>query len=586
MAENTSNPETNLVTRLHNAINTCNKIVKPPLEKQREILNEYANGWYSSKQRTRKPLNMISRAINLLLPLLASRNPRAMVRPRVVQLTPFADTLRLTLNHLSEKTHLGTTLEQVVLYALVYMGIIKTGIAAGGPKVKDAQGYFHDSGQLFCDIIHPEDYFFDVSARIREEMDFEGNWYYVPFEYIADSGKFENYDKLVPAYSSWDKLSAKKISEDSRNFRLDTIKPYVKIGEVWIPGENILMTIPQTGQGSKPLRVQDYVGPVSGPYDTLCFNTFPESIIPIAPLFTNLDLHYLINIMARKMARQANREKKILAYQGTAADDAERITNATDGATARVDDINAMKEVEYGGTADASYTWIQWLVGKWSEQLGNANLIGGIQAQSPTLGQDQMLLANASASIDYMIDKVHGLIRNMFNKMAWYVFTDPLMDITVSKRVAGLAEIPVRITADTREGDFWSYNFDVEPYSMQRMSPTSRRNSIMQLTTGIIVPLANMIQAQGGIIDVAKLVKSISRDTDLTDAEIDEFFKTVYTNTDLGPYSPTKGVVGGIKGVGDQLGASPASRAVNLSQQQARAGGQPSPPNKPEVTGV
>lgn len=581
MAITDTNTSKTIVNELHEAIKRCRKQIDEPLKKQKAILFEYSNGWYSDKDVPRCPLNMVARAINLLLPLLASRNPRAMVRPRVIQLAPYAETLRLTINHLIDKIKLGDTMRLAVLNALTYMGIVKTGISAGGPRIKDAFGVTHDSGQIFCDIVYPEDYFFDTTARRREEVDFEGNWFYVPYDFVADpENGFKNTEKLVQHFTNWDKDSAKKIADGDNKSALDTYRPYVKLAEVWLPSENLLMIIPDEGQGNEPLKVMDYNGPVSGPYDTLSFNTFPESIIPIAPLFVNLDLHYLINLVARRMARQANRSKKILAYQGNAADDAEHIVAAEDGGSVKVDDINAIKEIEYGGTPDQAYQWVEWLGAKWSEQLGNANLLGGLKAQSGTLGQEQMLLANASAVVDDMSASVYELARSVLHKMSYYILTDPLMDITVSKRLPGIGEIPVKVTADTREGDFWDYNFDVEAYSMQRMNPTLRMRRLMEVVTGLILPTLQYAATQGATLDVPALVKSVCKDLDLTDSEIDEIYKTIISGTQgLGPYSqlPQKLPVGG---VGDQLGASGASQDLNAMQSTNRTGNEkPSPPN-------
>jgi len=568
--------DTSLVSTLHRGIKQCNKVCGPALAKKQALLGEYANGWYTDAPTSRRPMNMVARAVKLLLPLLASKNPNAMTRARVIELAPAAEVMRLTLNHLSSKIRLGATMREVVLNALFYMGIIKKGICAGGPRIKDAYGAYHDAGQLFCDSVHPEDYKFDVSARKKEELDWEMNWFYVPAEYILDSGLYDNYDKLNIAYGKDIKNSAEEIAKGNIK-HFDSLKPYVKLGEVYIPSENVLITIPADGEGTEPIRTVDYTGPVGGPFDLLSFDIFPESIVPIAPLFVNLDLHYFINIMTRKMARQANREKKILAYQGNAAGDAKRVTDAVDGGSVRVDDVNAMKEIEYGGTADASYKWVEWLNAKWSEQLGNANLIGGLKADAGTLGQEQMMQANASASIDDMVGQVHTLLKGIFETFAFHIFTDPFLDITVSKRKAGLYNIPVHLTADTREGDFWSYNFDVEPYSMQRMNPQMRMRRIMEIVQGIIVPTLPLAMQQGVQLNIPALVKSISRDMDLTDSEIEEFYNVATkVQSSLGPYQPSKGV-------SDSMGASGASKDLNSIQQQNRAGGKPSPPNTNNV---
>jgi hypothetical protein len=584
MAENKildTSTEDTIVTALHKGIKRCQEVCDDSLGKRKEILSEYANGWYGAEKKTdyRCPINMVARGINLLLPLLAAKDPKAMTRARVSQLTPYADTLRLTLNHLIRKINMGDTLRTGTLDALCYMGIFKTGIAPGGPGIKDAFGTTHDSGQVFCDVIYPEDYFFDTSARRREEVDFEGNWFYVPVDYVLESGLYENTEFLTESYQHWDKQSPKEITEGGRKCVINTLKPYVRLAEVWIPSENVIVTIPEEGRGTKPLRVVEYNGPAKGPYDVLSFSTFPESIIPIAPLYVNLDLHYYINIMARKMAREAEAAKTVFPYQGNAAGDVERIANAKHLSTVKVDDINAFTTLKLGEISESSYNWVGWLKNLWSEQLGNANLLGGLQSQSPTLGQEQMLMTNATASLDDMIQQVHNVTKSILHKMAFYIFTDPLLDVTISKRISGIGEIPVRVTADTREGDFWDYNFSVEPYSMLRMNPNVRMQKLMQLATGLIIPTLEYAQAQGVNFDVAAFVKNIGKDLELSDGEIDDFYKTALENMNLGPYQPLRGEV---SGVGDRLGASMASNQENLNQQQNRAGGQPSPANTKE----
>lgn len=578
MLNNTT--ESNLVSTLHESFDNCRTVCETPLIKRKEILDEYANGWYGGaiEEMKRCPMNMVARAINLLLPLLASKDPKSMTRARISQLSPYAETLRLTLNHLIKKIKLGETLRYGTLDALTYMGIFKTGISSGGDTIKDDFGNTHDAGQIFCDVIWPEDYVFDVTARRREECDFEGNWFDIPLDSVLNSGLYDNIDGLREKEYSPDKLSSKEISDGGKkNFK--SFRKYVRLCEVYIPSENVLVTIPEKGCGDKPLRVVEYNGPIAGPYDTLSFSLFPESVVPIAPLFVNLDLHYYINIMARKMAREADAAKTIFPYEGSAAEDVEKIAVAKHLSTVRVNNINAFTTLKLGEISDSSYKWVEWLKNLWSEQLGNANLLGGLQAQSPTLGQEQMLMSNATANLDDMVFQVHNVIKSILHKMAYYVFTDPLMNISVSKRVAGLGDVPVQVTADTRQGDFWDYNFDVSPYSQIRMNPNIRMQKLMTLATGVIIPTLQYAAAQGVTFDVATFVKNVGRDLDLTDGEIDSFYKSIVSeNQNFGPYQPMRGSVGG---VGDRLGASASSKELNMTQQQNRAGGETSKPNTP-----
>ena len=104
------------VGRHQQAIITCRRLTNPMRSKRQDLLAEYAKGFYGRDLSTvKKPLNMVFRAISIIVPLLASNNPKAMVRARVGILRPFADTLRLTLNNVIDEINLIQTLQKAVL---------------------------------------------------------------------------------------------------------------------------------------------------------------------------------------------------------------------------------------------------------------------------------------------------------------------------------------------------------------------------------------------------------------------------------------------------------------------------------------
>ncbi len=578
----------NLVVKLQDMAENNFRLVKPALIKRMEILQEYSNNWYDEipveNIRTHTPMNLVARAITTFLPMLASQTPRAMVRPRVVELNPLAELLRTTLNFVAEDIELGETLRTVTLDSLCYMGICKTGLSAGGAMISDAYGTLHDSGKLFVDPIYPEDYIFDMSARRKEEMDYEGNWFFIPAEFLLDSGLYKNLDALVKAYQDTPKESPEKISKGSSSLFEKTIRPYARPAEFWIPSEGIIVTIPPKGQGVKPLRIVEFTGPKDGPYDLLTYMNFPESVLPIAPIYANIDFHYFVNQMMRKMARQANREKIVNIYDGTAEDDAKAVQNAADGQWVKVANVKAFQEVKNGGTPDDAYKWVEWLMKLWNEQEHNINVVGGIAKQADTLGQEQMMYANATISVDDMIEAGHKFTKRIFGKMTHYLLTDPLVDIRTAKKTLVGEEIPVQFTyGKIKPSDFVKYNISVEPYSMQRVNPTIRLNRIMQIVSGIIVPLADLATAQGMDIDVSALIKLVGRDLDLTESEVDTIFRSrlKMPNTDLGPFAPpAKLNLGNSSGSAAQ---ETGNRLTNLSGQQARAGLRSSPKNTPGV---
>jgi hypothetical protein len=574
------------IAKLQEAIKTCRRLTEPMRQKRQIMLKEYASGFYGNELHiAKKPLNMVFRGMSIMIPLLAAQNPKVMIRARVAQLRPFAETFRLTLNKLIEEINLVETLRNTVVNSQTYMGITKTGITDGGPLVEDAFGYLHDAGQLYCDNVDGDDYIWDVAARVQEEMDFEGNRYRVPFEYVTDSGLYKNYDKLKTRYKEYGEKGKRPediAKETIHNFEINEVRPYVELYDLWIPHRNIIVTIPCEGQGDKELRVSEWGGPEKGPYDLLAYNTFPESIVPIPPVYTYLDLHHYINTMARKMGRRADREKRVMAYEGVAEEDARAIKEAEDDEFIRVDSVDRIKELEFGGNNEDSYNYMVWLMTQWSQQGGNLSGLGGRYPQAETLGQEQMLLANASAGVDDQIWKVHHFTSSILKKMAWFIWTDPTISLDVSKRVPGTEGLEVRFSPEAREGDFLDYNFDVEPYSMQRMNPMMRRQAIMELVTGLVLPTLEISAMQGAMVDVPALIKSIARDMDLTEADVDEWFRTATPqNMDMGPYQPqiNSGMAAKPQS-DDRMGASGASRSLNKTQQQNRAGGKSSPKQK------
>lgn len=562
---------------------TCRKNLRPELKKRREILDEYAGDFYKEGRAKAVPLNLVSRAFRLLVPSIVAQNPKVMIRPRILKLKPFSETFRLALNHFIKEIKLGQTLRNCVFDALSYMGIIKMGICDGGPLVEDAKGILHDAGQIYADRVSPEDYFFDLTARKKEDMDFEGDIYELPLRYIQESGIYKNYDKLVKIYSSRDFF--KKNQDYIKNikniaYEEATYKDYVKVQDIFLPAENLIMTIPLEGQGDKPLRVIPYEGPENGPYRLLRLGDFPDSIIPPPPIWNWLDLYKFVQEVINRIARRIKRGKSLIVYDRNSEQDANVIRDAEDMELIGVDNVDNAKEIEVGKLDYKIFDVIGWFKNLCSEQAGNLDMLAGLKAQANTLGQEQMLYANATTILDDMIQRAYEFTQDVLMDTAWYVWHDPFIEMNVTKRIAGLENIQVAYNDDAKEGDFWEYNVEIEPYSMARMSPTLRMRRVMELVSGLIIPTLGYAAQQGDVLNVRNLVKTVARDMDLTESEIDSFYQSqfVMPTSDFGPYMPTRGKPA--MQPSDQLGASPASRELNSIQQQNRAGMKPSPPNK------
>jgi hypothetical protein len=516
---------------------------KPMRKLKKRMLQQYASGYFDANTGENQPMNLIARGVNIIAPYLVSQNPRVAIDPKrgMKASRSFARTMELALEHLFEEIELSrNTLRPAVINSLFSTGITKTGIMSDY-KI-EVLGYLHDVGQPYCDNIEFDDYIGDYRARNQQEMELEGNAYCLPLDFVCDSGLFKHYDNLSTIREMDDELTRPE------NVAKKDVYPYehrpqlsekVWLNDYWIPDEGIVITLPNSGEGDKIMRVVEYDGPEDGPYDILAYKYFPNSVLPIPVVYDWLGLNSIINRLVVKMKKQAEREKKVMLYELGAAEDAELIRSTSDGFTVGVKNVDAFKEVEYGGVSETNFPFLQFLEQQYSIQGGNLYTIGGRSVQADTLGQEQMLQANASKQLQDMVLQVHRFTRSVTKKLMWYLWSDPYIQIPVIKEL-GEFKLKVSYTPDVREGDFFDYGFDIEPYSMSVMSPETRYQRLMQLVGQVVLPTAEMAMAQGSQLNVSELVAECARHLDVRN--LDKWWITgIPQDTQQNPYQPNTG---------------------------------------------
>lgn len=575
--------------RLQRAVANWRAYTEPMRSCRQKLLAQYQNAWYQGgggRGRKPMPINLIDRGVQILGPFLVSHNPRVGISPRAninnPNVKPFAKTLELALVHLFEEIKLAQyTLRQVAIDSLFSMGITKTGIMHSHQV--EIGGYLHDIGQPYCDKIDFDDYIGDVAARNRQEMKFEGHFYRLPWKYVRESGLFKHYEKLKPNIKLYnDSTAPEKVSGKSDNIQWDyhELHPSVELIDLWLPNENITITIAPEGGGDRIMRTVEYDGPENGPFDILSYRYFPNSIIPIPPVYTWLDLNKIINVIATKMRDQCEREKTVGVYTKDSVDDAKVIQSSGHGDLIGVSDANSVKEVTFGGFNDQSFPFLQFLLAQYSQSGPNLDVTGGKSVMAATLGQEQMMQTNALREVDDMVGQMYDFTTSISRKLAWYLWSDPLIIIPVIKRIAGV-DLQVEYSESVREGDFFDYSFEVEPYSMARMNPELRYQRLMQLISQVVLPLIPVAEMQGSTLDVTALLKEAAPYLGINN--VDDWWRSVVPEPQqVGPYQPVQGEIARgpqrpKSGQGrDQFGASEASRLSNQSQQQTRAAGQSS----------
>jgi len=542
------------------------------------MLNEYSNGFYSGgKDRSLQPLNLLDRGVQIIAPFLVMQNPRVLIQARAglgnPYLRPFAKTMELALAHLFHEIKLAeNTLRPVVIDALFLAGLMKTGTMHKWNV--ELEGITHEVGQPYCDRIDWNDYVGDIAARHREEATIEGHKFRLPLEYVADSGFFKHYDRLKPDLKLYGDTDPERIAKPGYNTtEYHEHRPTVELYSLYLPREGIEVVIPPEGQGDKIMRVIEWDGPEGGPYDMLSLKQFPNSIIPIPPVYIWLDINNIVNVMARKMRDDVQREKTIGVYERTDEEDAGIIKEAQNGDLVGLRNPETTKEMTLGGFNDKSFPFLQYLEQQYAISYSNLYGIGGRGTQAETLGQEQMLQYNATRSLDDMIDQFHNTVRSVTRKLAWFLWTDPLIQVPVIKQERGI-DIPVTYSQSAQEGDFFDYTFDINPHSMSRMNPDMKYQKLLQLISGVILPLLPMAQQQGSMLNVDELVREFG---EYLGENVENWWISSIPQTTPNPYTPEQGTFGQMN---DSGGASPGSKEGNLNQFMASGrAGKPSPPN-------
>lgn len=560
--------------RLVEATKVCDKMVEPTLKKRKKMLDVWTAGYYNSEVTEPRTINLTDRGIGILAPYLVMSDPRAMIGTKHTQLRPYANTAELALNFHNEQTRLGSrTLRPAVINSLIGMGIVRTGIMhLYDTYVNDAPQAI---GEIYSDVVDDSQYVFDPSAKNRASFEFEGNHYEMP---TADAKEFfgsKHADSIQSTRKLWGDNDPRKLVKPDVGKAQYRLKEFTQFTDYYLPDENVIITIdPYTGN-PKILRTVEWDGPDEGPYDVLGYKYPPGTPIPMPPVWGWLDMEDVINTIVNKMKNQANQERNVLAYQAGAEDDAKRVAETADRGTCRVDNIQGMQIFNFPGINSDSYQWLSYIEQQYSAQGHNLYTLGGQRSDAGTLGQEQMQFANASKAVDDMADAVYAFARNIMKKRFWYLFTDPLIQIPVVKRVAPTINIPEVFDAATREGNFLEYTFNIVPYSMQRMSPDQEYRRLLTYLSQIAIPLAGPAAQQGKQLNVSNITDMMGRYANLQD------FGSIWTDAtkqddmSSNPYTPRQAVPqktkqGGI--MNGQLGADKASRDMNSIQKTTRDG--------------
>ena len=508
-------------SRLHAAIRASDTKLKGYLQSRQDILKEYVGSHYGQGGAVEKvPVDLIELAVTIYVFNIVQRNPSAQVTTPFLNRRAKAAKIQQGLEHLLSEIDFEDTMRRCVLGGLFGPGIAKCGIKPAGEV--EIEGVLIDPGQPFCVSVDVSDLIVDPRAREWMRAAFIGDRYTLPYRYVMDSGQFKNTDRLTPTTpDQQSKESPERLSESRGLSSEGELEEEITVADLWLPREGMVLTVPASPSAPEVIIKEiEWHGPERGPYEFLSYHDVPENVLPLPPVFVLKDLHDVINRMVRKMTRQADRQKSIGAFTSGDEEDATRVKQANDGEIVRLSEFGTYQEMNIGGVSPVNQAYLMWTNDKFNRMAGNLDTLGGLAAQTDTVGQENLLAGQSSARARDMTYRSRRFMKRNLEKLAWYLFYDPLIELPMTKQVPGTnIVVETALTPEDMEGEVLEYDFDIVAYSAEDPTPASIVRSLQEFMQGILMPMLQMGAGPDALWPIARLYARYMHisDSDLND---------------------------------------------------------------------
>jgi hypothetical protein len=557
------------------------------------FMKQFAGQYYRSTkgQTGDEPLNLMFKTLSAFIPALVTSNPINEVTSKYLVHKPYTEMLGLALDQIDKDLKLKEVLRGWIASAFFAFGIIKVSLSSAECMIQYGDQLI-DPGQVYAELVDLDDFVFDPICNSFQKASFLGSRTRVPRQILLDT---EGYDHDMVM-----KLPVSRFNETSRVDNMTkqgsaasevyTLQDYVDVVESWVPEAQAMVTTPDPRQIILPkyLRVEDYYGPADGPFTFLSFTPpIQGNPLPIAPVANVHDLHKIANRTFKRMMEQADREKDVLAYQPSAADEAQDMVDAEDGDTVAVTDPDAMRVMSWGGASQKNqemtqqfHTWFNYMAGDPDTVAGQDSSGGGRE----TATKASIKQSNSALGIQDARGIISDQTAEVNKKMAWYLHNDPLINLPLIKRSTGGEYQQLTLTPEQRQGDFWNFNFSLRAKSLAPVDPQQRARLMTEFAVSIMpaVMQAAMVSMQMGVpFNVQRCLTQLAEAQGLTQdvqAWFDdpEFNQKMQIMMKMGPQNPGKAGQSGQQQSGQGFSTPPKMADSQQQQtnmdQQATAG--------------
>lgn len=524
-------PETSPITsqssinlrRLREAMDWSAQQLIPFRQNHSDAIRYFAGNRYGRvKTLDKTPINILRLAIDIWSRQLVSQDPRSLVLTKAAELRMAAYELELAHNHLLSKMEFGRQLSAVVRSGLFTMGIMKIGLTED--YLAETYGK-STAGQVYAEPVMFEDWIQDMNARRIEELEWMGNQYRVPYEYVMENPAFDPQVKKHLAKGPRLEYAGGMLGSETRkesdlssysSVMRSEYRDYIELWDIYFPQLKKFITIHRS-VASAPLIELDWTGARTGPYHILTLSDVPGNLIPAGPAQHLFDMQDLLTRVFNQLGRQALRQKTLTIVDGVADSDGtgQRVMDADDGQVIRTNHIDGVKEFKTGGVEPSNFQFAVWLKETINYLGGNLDAMGGLSSQAATLGQEQLIAQSSSEMLRDMQAKVLKFTKRAMSDIAWYLYTNPVDTYKLEKKIEGFGTIPFSYGPQQRTADFFSFHIDIQPFSLRSKTPQERLSALMHIVQSVILPLAPQLEQWGIIMNIKELIDTIAKYSDL-----------------------------------------------------------------------
>lgn len=465
-------------------------------------------------------LNLIYHAVRNLLPNIAMNFPKHVVSSRFLASRPYAEMLALALEYDDKQQDMRDKIRVWIVDAIFTLGIMKTGIAESDSLVVFDEDQGIDSGTVYTENVDFDNWVVDPDSRehLFKDAKWMGDIVRVARQNLLESGLYN--EDLVLQLPSVGATTTRKTAADLSRRGLQgpdgDFMDEVEIAELWVPGSNIMLTIPADHDVAFDdyLRIDDYYGPNVGPYTLLSLSPpVPGNPLPVPQVGVWNDIHKLANDMAEKIIEQAQRQKDVVVYRPSAADEAEAMRDAADGDGIMTDDPDSVQVRSLGGQQSSNEAHMATLTNWFNMMASNPQALAGERVDASSATEARILQGNANIGLEDAKDLVYTAVSKEAAKRVWYFHTDPLLEVPLIRRdqvpaqfaqgpagpvmvaPARTEEVQVFLTPEARRGDWLQFTYTVESESMSRKDQATRFAEAMDFAVKIMPAAMQTAQA-------------------------------------------------------------------------------------------